>query len=131
MFLFFSFASVQQTLFIKPTLFINMYIAGLHHACQNSHKCSAIKTLNNVNDIMLTWEEIKQIDRQLITFGSHSISHQNLTKLSHNQQVNEIKKSKSVIEHKLKSSITGFFYPLGFSDNNVVKILKAAVYLRG
>ncbi len=84
--------------------------------------------LKNVNDIMLTWDEIRNIDRKLIAFGSHSISHQNLTKLSHNQQVNEIKKSKSVIEHKLKSSITGFSYPLGFSDNNVIKILKAAGY---
>ncbi len=84
--------------------------------------------LNKVNDIMLTWDEIRNIDRKLITFGSHSISHQNLTKLSHNQQVNEVEKSKSVIEHKLKSSITGFSYPLGFFDNNVLKILKAAGY---
>ncbi len=84
--------------------------------------------LNNVNDNMLTWDEIKNIDRQLIAFGSHSVSHQNLTKLSHNRQVNEVEKSKSVVEQKLKSSITGFSYPLGFSDNNVIKTLKTAGY---
>jgi peptidoglycan/xylan/chitin deacetylase (PgdA/CDA1 family) len=64
----------------------------------------------------------------LISFGSHAISHQNLTKLSHNLQIDEITKSKSVIEYQLKSLVTGFSYPLGFSDNNVINILKEAGY---
>ncbi len=42
--------------------------------------------------------------------------------------INDLNNSKSVIEHKLKSSITGFSYPLGFSDNNVINILKEAGY---
>ena len=84
--------------------------------------------LNDMKKIMLTWEEIKQMDRQLITFGSHAISHQNLTKLSHNLQIDEITKSKSVIEYQLKSLVTGFSYPLGFYENNVINILKEAGY---
>lgn len=84
--------------------------------------------LNGVDDIMLTWDEIKQMDRQLISIGSHSVSHQNLTKLSHKQQINEITKSKSIIEYQLNTLIAGFSYPLGFSDNNVISALKVTGY---
>ena len=85
-------------------------------------------SLKDMNDVMLTWDEIKQVDRQLMTIGAHSITHQNLTKLSHKQQVNEIVKSKSVIEQQLKYPVTLFSYPLGFYDSNVTDVLKDTGY---
>ena len=85
-------------------------------------------SLKEMNDVMLTWDEIKQVDNQLMTIGAHSITHQNLTKLSHEQQVNEIVKSKSIIEQQLKYPITFFSYPLGFYDSNVTAVLKDTGY---
>ena len=85
-------------------------------------------SLKEMNDVMLTWDEIKQVDNQIITIGAHSITHQNLTKLSHEQQVNEIVKSKSIIEQQLRYPITFFSYPLGFYDSNVTDVLKETGY---
>lgn len=83
---------------------------------------------NCSNNVMLTWDGIMQMDRQLISFGAHSTSHQNLTKLPYDQQIDEINKSKSAIEHHLESAVASFSYPLGFFDKNIIKALRDSGY---
>lgn len=84
---------------------------------------------NEPDDTMLTWDELKQMDRQLISFGSHSRSHDNLTKLSPESLMDEIRTSKNIIEHNLTCEVKSLSYPMGYFDDNVVKAAKEAGYV--
>lgn len=65
----------------------------------------------------LTWEEIQIMDRQGISFGSHSKTHTFLTKISQDELEEEILFSKSRIEEALGRQINSFAYPFGGRDS--------------
>ena len=62
----------------------------------------------------LSWEEVKEMDTdRLISFGSHTINHEILSRLPETQLPAEIIDSKEVIEKKLNHPISLFAYPNG------------------
>jgi peptidoglycan/xylan/chitin deacetylase (PgdA/CDA1 family) len=63
--------------------------------------------------LMLSWQEIATMSRNGIAFGSHSVTHPILSKLSATRIREEIVTSKRVIEEKLGTSVTTFAYPKG------------------
>jgi len=90
-------------------------------------------TINNYNKIekyhILNWEQIKDMDGNLVCFGSHTMSHPILTKIPLEKARNEIFSSKEELEKKIGKKIKYFAYPNGdHSDFNdeIVKILKEA-----
>lgn len=83
---------------------------------------------DNLYGIMLTWDDIKQMDRNLISFSSHSFSHVNLTKLDNEKLTEEIHKSKSILDNRIGSSVRGFSFPFGEFDRNVIRELQDAGY---
>ena len=56
------------------------------------------------DEVMLSWNDVNAMDRKLISFGSHSAQHNNMTKISREEQVKEIRDSKSVIENNVETS---------------------------
>ncbi|CAD7770825.1 Polysaccharide deacetylase [Candidatus Methanoperedenaceae archaeon GB50] len=64
------------------------------------------------NSSILSWSQIKEMAKNGIDFGSHSINHYNLTTLSDKDIEEELRVSKEKIEQELKKHITGFCYPL-------------------
>ncbi len=67
------------------------------------------------NDDYMNWREIKELsDSGLITIGSHSMSHPNL---SENISIDDFKKeifdSKQILENALNKKVTLFSYPFG------------------
>ena len=62
----------------------------------------------------LTWEEVRRMrDSGLVSFGSHTVNHEPLTKLPPEESGREIVQSKKLLEEKLGGTVRTFCYPLG------------------
>jgi peptidoglycan/xylan/chitin deacetylase (PgdA/CDA1 family) len=78
-------------------------------------------------DLMLTWDNIREMNENGIDFGAHTVTHPILTNLSLDQAKFEIVESKKIIEKKLNKNITAFCYPNGFTtdyNSEIIQILK-------
>jgi peptidoglycan/xylan/chitin deacetylase (PgdA/CDA1 family) len=81
--------------------------------------------------LMLSWEEVKIMHESGISFGSHTVTHPILSKLSVDRARQEIQESKTVIEQKLRTPIRTFAYPNGRKDDfneSIKNLLKDAGY---
>lgn len=80
----------------------------------------------------LNWQEILEMGRSgLVVFGSHTVSHPNLTTLSNHALRHELKESKRILEDCLAKPVSAFAYPYGgqgFFDARVIGELKEAGY---
>jgi peptidoglycan/xylan/chitin deacetylase (PgdA/CDA1 family) len=65
------------------------------------------------SQLMLSWEEINTMCREGISFGSHTVNHPILSKLSREAAQQEIVESKKTIERHLSKSVETFAYPSG------------------
>lgn len=85
-------------------------------------------------DIM-DWDDLRSLDCQLITVGSHTLSHPILTKLSHQEIEAEILESRRCLEQRLERKVEFFCYPNGAYDRRtyqlVQKTYRAAVTTEG
>ena len=80
-------------------------------------------------ELMMSWDEVKEMSDNGISFGAHTVSHPILTSISPEQAENEILQSKKDIEDRLKKPVTTFAYPNGKSgdyDRRTIQILKEA-----
>jgi len=64
-------------------------------------------------NLPLSMDQILEMDKGDMDFGSHANSHQRLTRLSQKQAFEEIQRSKTYIEDLLGREINSFFYPYG------------------
>jgi peptidoglycan/xylan/chitin deacetylase (PgdA/CDA1 family) len=82
---------------------------------------------SNATRIMLSWDEIREMDKYDISFGSHTVSHPVLSDICSNDILQEVIESKKIIEEKIQKSVTTFAYPYGkVEDYNdeVIRLLK-------
>jgi peptidoglycan/xylan/chitin deacetylase (PgdA/CDA1 family) len=63
--------------------------------------------------LMLDWGEVKEMYENGISFGSHTVSHAILSRLTPEQAGEEISRSKQEIEQQLRAPIRAFAYPNG------------------
>ncbi len=67
----------------------------------------------------LTWEQIREMAQNGIRFGSHTVSHESLTRLTQEEVRYELTHSKVRLEAELGGTVNGFCYPYGtFRDKN-------------
>ncbi|HXC98914.1 MAG TPA: polysaccharide deacetylase family protein, partial [Verrucomicrobiae bacterium] len=94
----------------------------------NSHKFSATMYLSTafissqrrsfLGRECLTWDEVRELRKQGVQFGSHTVNHPELYKLPWQQVVSEVEQSKECIEQELYEEITGFGYPYAFPQQD-------------
>jgi peptidoglycan/xylan/chitin deacetylase (PgdA/CDA1 family) len=65
---------------------------------------------------MLSWGEISELGEQGIECGAHSHSHKQLDVLRPAMAFEEIKRSKSTLEHALGRAVRSFAYPHGYAN---------------
>jgi peptidoglycan/xylan/chitin deacetylase (PgdA/CDA1 family) len=65
---------------------------------------------------MLSWAEIREMDRAGISFGAHTLTHPDLRRLSFDNAYREISVSKQTIENALGKPVHSFAYPYGRYD---------------
>ena len=78
---------------------------------------------------LLNNEQILQMQNSgLIEFGSHTLSHVNLSTINNEQLRIELEKSKEEVEKIIKKGCEAFAYPYGKFDEKIVKIVKEVGY---
>lgn len=87
--------------------------------------------LSNNEGAMLSWEEVAEMSKSGISFGSHSKSHSILTLLEENAMSEEVAHSKKMLEEKLKKPIYFIAYPNGDFNQRVIRVVKKAGFLAG
>lgn len=75
----------------------------------------------------LNWKEILELKKLGYEFGSHTLTHPDLTKLTNRELIKEVKESKRILEDRL-GRIDFFSYPLGRYNRRVKEIVKDAGY---
>jgi peptidoglycan/xylan/chitin deacetylase (PgdA/CDA1 family) len=66
----------------------------------------------------LSWAEVKDLKKQGIDFGSHTISHPQLSNLNRRDIEREIVESKRAIETKIGRAVDSFSYPYRFPEES-------------
>ncbi len=74
-------------------------------------------------DIM-NWNDLRSLDRDLITVGSHTLSHPILTKLSGQEIEAEILESRRCLEQRLERKVDLFCYPNGAYDRRAYQLVQ-------
>jgi peptidoglycan/xylan/chitin deacetylase (PgdA/CDA1 family) len=81
------------------------------------------------SQLMLQWDHIQEMGKYGIDFGSHTLTHPILSRVTLEQARREIEKSKDAIEAKLNIKVKHFAYPVGrrVDFNSEIKHLLSAV----
>ncbi len=79
-------------------------------------------------DSFLSWEEIGEMSRGGIDFGSHGLTHEILTNISAVEVRKEILESRRIIEERVQKSVYAFSYPNGDHDPVVRKYIGECGY---
>jgi peptidoglycan/xylan/chitin deacetylase (PgdA/CDA1 family) len=66
----------------------------------------------------MTWNEVRELRKQGVHFGSHTVSHPKLYELSWKEIEAELAHSKENLERELGEEITGFGYPFAFPQQD-------------
>lgn len=77
---------------------------------------------------LLTWSQIREMQKYGIEFGSHTLSHPHLPDVSNEQLRREVRDSKLRLEDALGVEVTSFAYPYGGVDRRVRSAVAQAGY---
>lgn len=77
---------------------------------------------------IMSWDEMRQMSEAGMVFGSHSVSHPYLDKLSDENLKKEVEDSKKLLEEKLGKQVDYIAYPAGMYNDKVIEAVKAAGY---
>lgn len=77
---------------------------------------------------LLTFSQIKQLQKTGVTIGCHSMTHANFDQLTKKELAVEIIESKNLLEKKLNTKIKYFAYPKGIFNNLAIQMVKKAGY---
>lgn len=75
-------------------------------------------------ETMMTWQEIRAMQKEGISFGAHSVSHPILTNIPIEQAACEIRESKLQIEKNIDERVDFFAYPNGVADSAIAKLVE-------
>lgn len=76
----------------------------------------------------MTWQQLKAAQVRGLEIGSHTYSHAALTDISPVEQLNELVRSKQLLEAKLGLPVSYLAYPFGQYNKETIAALKQAGY---
>ncbi|MBE0437650.1 MAG: polysaccharide deacetylase family protein [Methylomicrobium sp.] len=77
---------------------------------------------------MLSADQLREMSDAGMEIGSHTCSHPDLSQLSFKQKLEELTRSKQLLEDLLQKPVTGFAYPFGRYNEDTLKAVRAAGY---
>ncbi len=80
-------------------------------------------------DGYLTWDDLRALEHAGMEIGSHTANHLPLTTLTREQQRDEVRLSKLLLEWNGMKTIFSFSYPNGAYDDEIVQMLAEEMYL--
>ncbi|MGH7824582.1 MAG: polysaccharide deacetylase family protein [Candidatus Binatia bacterium] len=100
------------------------FSATVFLAVGENTKCAESERLPSMCErSMLSWREIREMQRSGIDFGGHTLTHPDLTRLPPEHVEREVVNGKSVIEDALSVSVAGFAYPFGRYDDRCREVV--------
>jgi peptidoglycan/xylan/chitin deacetylase (PgdA/CDA1 family) len=78
---------------------------------------------------LLNWNQVEEMLKDGMEIGSHTIGHEDLTRMPPEQAKREIFESKQALEQKLQVEITSFCYPGGYFEEEHARWVQEAGYL--
>ena len=82
-------------------------------------------TLDNITLRMLDWNEIREMNKNNICIGAHTIRHKNLTMINLEEAKDEILGSKEEIEKRIGEKVNFFAYPFDQYNDKLNKIIQS------
>lgn len=83
-------------------------------------------------EIMLTWDQIREMSANGMTIASHTLSHLNLPNAQPEDAQQEIVQSKELLENQIQAEVAHFSYPNGgnydYYNDSVKEMVKQAGY---
>ncbi len=73
----------------------------------------------------MSWAQVREMATAGIAFGSHSVTHPNLTQITDRDLEWELGESKRVIEEKLQREVRALAYPIGNRDSFDARVIEA------
>ncbi len=64
-------------------------------------------------DRMLTWEQVRAMHQAGVSFGSHTVTHPVLSRLTASAVETELRDSKRILEERIGSAVEDFAFPFG------------------
>jgi peptidoglycan/xylan/chitin deacetylase (PgdA/CDA1 family) len=80
-----------------------------------------------LRNIMMTWDEVRDMHNHGMSFGAHTVTHPNLPNTDLTEAEREIRDSKEMIEAELKTSVLDFSYPNGRGSSHLTDQIKSLV----
>lgn len=87
-----------------------------------------IQTKMTNHKTFLSWEMMREMLKNNMEIGSHTVGHRKLTKISAKDLEYELLASQEILEQNLYTSIYDFAYPYGLYSKDVAKAVEAAGY---
>jgi len=88
-----------------------------------------LELTTSTDRILINWQEIAEMGKNGITFGSHGLNHRILPTLNNQEKEDEIKHSFNMLTEHDISVARVFCYPNGDWDDDCLNILSASDYL--
>ena len=86
----------------------------------------AANLINN-RDGFLTWDDVRIMRKDNVSFGAHTKNHVNLSSIKSDKILwDEIEGSKKMIEQNISAQVYYFSYPFGAFNENVKSVVKKA-----
>jgi peptidoglycan/xylan/chitin deacetylase (PgdA/CDA1 family) len=102
------------------TVFVVSGLAGKENEWDNANE--------NIKKPLMDWEQLREINKNGVEIGSHTRTHPELTRISPDEQNEEIAGSKRDLEERLNRPVSIFCYPGGDYDQQVKEMVKKAGY---
>ena len=83
---------------------------------------------NKEKDRFLNWKEVIEMTKNGVEFGSHTLTHPFLTKITRQQAEKEIIDSRKIIEDKTGKEVKFFCYPYGDYNSEIIEIVEKSGY---
>jgi peptidoglycan/xylan/chitin deacetylase (PgdA/CDA1 family) len=77
---------------------------------------------------LLSWRQARELAQAGFSFGSHTVTHQMLTRLDDKRARHEIVESKKMIEEQLGYEVNFFSYPYSNNDSRIRRIVAESGY---
>lgn len=110
---------------------IDLYTNAFPILKKYGYPATVFLKINNIGEGKggLTWKMIKEMSKAGMTVGSHSVNHDDMTKLEEQIIDQELSESKKTLEDNLGIKVKYFAYPGGAFDSNIVTKTEKAGYL--
>jgi peptidoglycan/xylan/chitin deacetylase (PgdA/CDA1 family) len=73
---------------------------------------------------VLSWDELRELEREGVTLGAHTVSHPIMTKLALDRVRFEITQAQQDLQREIGKTLPIFCYPSGGHDDTVVALLR-------